>query len=214
MASGAVSANVREELERLEAAGDELSKRTALALQTLLDDLAKAHADAASNAVNNEQRFHQLEQETVAARSETERVTKLKDDAERKREHSEARIASLSNEVTAANAKAENAVGELRKMVQQLEEAVRQRGLPLMLLRAEDEGSAHLEVRKGVGVKHLAHHDGYRIPGHGRPLLWCRSDEFRLERVIHASWRTKVGNTGSHAHARTRQDGDGAATVR
>ena len=125
MVSGAVSANVREELERLEAAGDELSKRTAVALQTLLDDLAKAHADAASSAVNNEQRFHQLEQETVAARSETERITKLKDDAERKREHSEARISSLSNEVTAASAKAEDAVGELRKMAQQLDEAKR-----------------------------------------------------------------------------------------
>jgi len=125
MASGAVSANVREELELLEAAGDDLSKRAAAALQTLMDDLAKAHADAASSAVNNEQRFHQLEQETVAARSETERMTKLKDDSERKREHSEARIASLSNEVTAANAKAANAVAELRRMAQQLEEAKR-----------------------------------------------------------------------------------------
>ena len=43
-------------------------QRAAVALHKLLDDLAKAHADAAASEVNNEQRFHQLEQETVTAR--------------------------------------------------------------------------------------------------------------------------------------------------
>jgi chromosome segregation ATPase len=105
VSSGAVSASMHEELAALEAAGDEQSTRAAAALRALLDDLAKAHADAASHAINNEQRFHQLEQETIAARSETERVKKLKNDAERKHEQAEARITSLSNEVTAANAK-------------------------------------------------------------------------------------------------------------
>jgi hypothetical protein len=91
----------REMLADLAARGDELSARVATALKTLVDDLAKAHADAASSAVNNEQRFHQLEHETVAARSETERMTKLKEDAERRGEQSEARVTALTNEVPA-----------------------------------------------------------------------------------------------------------------
>ncbi len=88
-------------LADLAARGDDLSARVATALKTLVDDLAKAHADAASSAVNNEQRFHQLEHETVAARSETERMTKLKEDAERRGEQSEARVTALTNEVPA-----------------------------------------------------------------------------------------------------------------
>ena len=123
--AGAVGAGVREELAALEAAGDELSKRAAAALQTLLDDLGKAHADAASHAVNNEQRFHQLEQETIAARSEAERVGKLKEDAERKREQAEARIGALTSEVSAAVAKADHAAAELRKVAQQADQAKR-----------------------------------------------------------------------------------------
>ena len=123
--SGAVSVNVREELAALEAVGDEASKRAAAALQALLEDLGRAHADAASHAVNNEQRFHQLEQETVAARSESERMAKLKEDAERRCEQSEARITTLTKEVSAANTKASNALGELRKVAQQLEESKR-----------------------------------------------------------------------------------------
>ena len=98
----AVGDSPREMLADLASKGDELSSRVATALRTLLDDLAKAHADAASSAVNNEQRFHQLEHETVAARSETERMTKLKEDAERRGEQSEARVTSLTNEVPRA----------------------------------------------------------------------------------------------------------------
>jgi len=154
MSSGAVSANVREELAALEAVGDELSTRAAAALQTLLDDLAKAHADAASNAVNNEQRFHQLEQETVAARSETERTAKLKDDAERKREQSEASITSLTNEASAANAKASNAVAELRKVAQQLDEAKRDKE---ELVWAQDRHVQDAEGAKAEAVQLRQH---------------------------------------------------------
>ena len=51
-------------------------------------------------------------------------------------------------------------VSELtRLLVQQQEELVRQRRAPPIILRAEDEGSPHFEVRKRVGLEHVALHD-------------------------------------------------------
>ena len=73
----------REMLVDLAARGDECRARVATALETLVDDLAKAHADAASSAVNNVQQFHHLDHETLAARTETECMTKLQEDSDR-----------------------------------------------------------------------------------------------------------------------------------
>jgi hypothetical protein len=47
----------REDLVQLSESQDELSKKAAVALQTLLDDLSKAQAQAAADKVNNGEIF-------------------------------------------------------------------------------------------------------------------------------------------------------------
>ena len=54
--------------------------------------------------------------------------------------------------------------------VQHLDEAVAERRLPLLRLRAQDEGPAHLEVGEGVLEEHVLHDDRRRVGRHRAPL--------------------------------------------
>ena len=98
-----------------------------MALHKLLDDLAKAHADAAASEVNNEQRFHQLEQETVTARCEVEALTKLKEQAVKAKTALESEVAQLQAGMSAAQGKASSSGTEQRKLQTQLDEARREK---------------------------------------------------------------------------------------
>eukprot|EP00960_Hanusia_phi_P044281 756553-Hanusia_phi.AAC.2 len=125
MSYSASESRVREELSALQAAGDELSQKAALALQTLLDDLAQAHADAASASLNNEQRFHQLEQETITARCEAEASMKLKDEAVKQKQQLQDQVAALNHEISSMQKKITDTNSELQRVNAQLQEVKR-----------------------------------------------------------------------------------------
>eukprot|EP00413_Alexandrium_margalefii_P021198 CAMPEP_0204575928 /NCGR_PEP_ID=MMETSP0661-20131031/41478_1 /ASSEMBLY_ACC=CAM_ASM_000606 /TAXON_ID=109239 /ORGANISM="Alexandrium margalefi, Strain AMGDE01CS-322" /LENGTH=323 /DNA_ID=CAMNT_0051584617 /DNA_START=39 /DNA_END=1007 /DNA_ORIENTATION=+ len=91
-------------------------------------------------------------------------------------------------------------------IVQELDEPMRERGLPPLLLCAKDEGPPHLHVGELVAQEQLPLDHPGRVPAHQRPLLLRRGEQLRPQAAVHAAGRAEVrdararGDAGAGEH--------------